>query len=381
MSDREEGDALAFVNNCLTIRKSLVLGTTTLTPLNFEEEKEKFFKSNIYNPVFYYRTFNLTLIEKEIKILNKQLITLTIPRDIKQYLKSYLKNLSLLEKTISSIGTDEYWYYAKRLFKFDKIYAEKVLTMLPAISFQNEEHHKLLDANSIAKLLLEVLVDKYGISDAMVRIDPFSPHIVRAGKKRVIIGSRVRRFDTNVKRLIVHEVESHVLQNYNALLLNNPFLKLSTYNESLLYGEGMAVFNEIQTGTITKKSYQEYYLRLKAVSMVHQSFRTIYNFLTEFIEPDRAFLIAYRVKRGMKYTKDYGGFPKDASYLLGYQKVREYIKSGSNLDFLYICRVPSLTGLFLQHGLVDQGEIILPSFIRDPQIQKMPTTPALLVKN
>jgi len=366
MTDQDERLKLAqFATDCLLLRKSLVLGTTTLTPLNFEEEKEKFFQSKTYNPIFHYRQFNFIEIDKDLKILNDRLQTLSLPKDIRQYLKSYLKNLKLLERTISSIGTEEFWYHAKRLFEFDLIHADKIITTLPPVSFQNENHTYLYSAPEIAEIFRTIFSDTYNLPDVTVRIDHFADHIIRAGRRGITIGAKVKRFDTNVKRLVAHEIESHVLQHYNMDLLHNPLVKLVNFNEGLLYGEGIAVYNEIKSGTITKKSYEDYYFRLKAVGMLSKSFRQIYTNLSEYLAPERAFLITFRVKRGMKDTGRSGGFPKDASYLLGYKKVHEYVKAGLHLDYLYLSKVPDLTNLLCRHNLLKSDEIILPHFLQD----------------
>ncbi len=363
--EEEHQQLFDFAQDCLTLRKSLVLGTTTLTPLNYEEEREKFFLSKTYNPIFTYRTFNLSPSTKTLLALHQRLKKLTIPKELKKYLKEYLENLALLEKTIQAVGTDEFAYYAKQLLQVKDFEIEKTLHTLPKISFQETKESTLYDAHAIAEKFEDILESRYDINTIKIKIDHFSDNIIRAGTKSIVIGSKVKRYPQNVDRLIVHEIESHVLQNYNMTLLDNPLLFLSHYHEALLFGEGIAVYNEIHSDTITKEAFETYYYRLKAVSMLDKSFREIYDYLVQFMSEDKAYIITYRVKRGMQHTEAAGGFPKDASYLLGYQAVKNYIASGSKLEFLYLAKVPTLLTLLLRHNLLSKAPVVLPQFLQN----------------
>src|SRR5690606_1016207 len=124
-------------------------------------------------------------------------------------------------------GTDEFAYYAKQLFQIQDFEMEKALHTLPKISFQEAKDSALYDAQAIAEKFEEILENTYDIDTITIKIDHFSNNIIRAGTKSVTIGSKVKRYPKNVERLIVHEIESHVLQNYNMALLDNPLLFLS----------------------------------------------------------------------------------------------------------------------------------------------------------
>ena len=115
-------------------------------------------------------------------------------------------------------------------------------------------------------------------------------------------------------RLIVHEIESHILQKQN-IFSGSPLLLLRTQYDRVRYAEGIALYNEVATGTITQSAYELYQHRLTAVSMMDRSFRDIYEYLADLIPKDKAYITAFRVKRGLSDTGKPGGWPKDAVYL------------------------------------------------------------------
>lgn len=355
---------LDFTSRCDSLRKKLTFGTTSLTPLNLEDERNKFFSILGYNPIFIYKKFDDRLAHNLLKNLRARLKTLPVPYELRNYLQTYLKDLKLLAKTKASIGSDDFAYYAKKLFAIDEYEIKEALLSLPNLDFENYSNNTLYNASQIAQIF-ETVLKEYNLCQYKVVVDDSNPYVIWTGTSTINIGSSIKRYAKNVKRLIVHEIETHALQRHNLSLYNNPFIKLVPYKEFNLYGEGLAVYNEIVTGTITKKAYNQYVLRLTAVSMLDKSFREIFDYLLQFVPAKQAFLITYRVKRGMRDTKKAGGFPKDALYLLGYKTILDYVNAGLRPEFLYISKNPHLSSLLLSENLLYQTDIKLPSFWRE----------------
>lgn len=362
MIDEEYEKLLGFATYCNNIHKYLIFGTTSLTPLNFEEEKQKFLTSSTYNPIYYYKSFDAKPFENALKELRVILKSLRIPRDLKLYLEDYLLDLKLLEKTKKNIGSDDFAYYARKLFKYHEINFHTTSLSHPDCLSQEPPSNTLLTAPEIAGVFEDILHNRYGLTQFEVFVDSGKCNIIWTGGKSIHIGRAIKRYEKNVRRLVVHEIESHALQFHNLSLYNNPLMRLTKYGESHLYSEGLAVFNEVKTKTITKKTYEEYWYRLKAVEMLDQSFREIYTYLSHYLPEKRAFLTTYRVKRGMKHTVKPGGFPKDASYFLGYKTISDYVHSGLHLDYLYLTKSPQLTSLLLRNNLLSPVKIKLPNF-------------------
>ena len=204
----------------------------------------------------------------------------------------------------------------------------------------------------------------YNISSFKVEIDTFSPHIVSVGYHTIGIGSEIRRFECNVDRLVIHEIESHVLQTENVKNSLTKLSELSKYGDQNLYGEGLAIYNEIMTRKITPSAFEMYYFRIKAVRMLNKSFRQIYSTLSEVLNPQRAFIMTYRVKRGMADTSLPGGFPKDACYLLGFHEIETLIAEKYPKKLLYATKSPTLSSLLFKYGFLDTKNIITPKFSR-----------------
>lgn len=374
MISQENKDKLYILaKKCLSIRNSLVLGTSVLTPVNYTQERDKFFKSKIYNPVFSYNTRFNPLTFAEINHLYSELDDIKLPRELKEYLFNYFDDLKTLAKTVDSLGTEFFPYYSKKLFNYHTTIARQAKNVFPIINFEEKKNEEMYDATQIAEAFKTTLIDTYHIPNVEIKIDSFNDHTIRVGKKRIIIGSGVRRYKKNVERLIVHEIESHVLQSMNIYSKNNPLQKISGYADTLLYGEGIAVYNEFYTGTITREAYDTYYYRLKAVERLNKPFREIYDYLSSHLPSKKAFVMTYRVKRGMKDTKQPGGFHKDALYLLGYKTIHDYISQGSRLDFIFLSKNPELTSLMLRYNLIEATDVIMPKFL----LKKKRPKPAL----
>lgn len=361
LKESERKKLQQFARDCLKIRSYFYLGTRALTPINYREEKEKFENSNTYNPQFTYNRLYLHGMDEDIKKLHQELEILSLPDDLKNYLKNYIKDTEMVEKAVRLIGSDEFGQYAEKVFDLNSPELQNLLNESPDITITDEEKTKLYNAEEIAEIFRQVLSEKYNITNYEIQIDHFNDHIIRVGKNKVVLGEKIKRYKKSIERLIIHELESHVLQRINAD--KDPILNLTTYAQRTLFGEGLAVYNEVQNEKLTLKMYKLYSLRLKAVRLIDQPFRKIYDELADSVPPHIAYQITYRVKRGMADTSLPGGYPKDAFYLLGYMAVRDYIEEGNQITSLYTTRVPQLNKLVKKYNLVDSRKTILPDFL------------------
>jgi len=356
---------LSFARKASKIGSCLLLDTEALTPVNFEEEKEKFFKSKTYSPQYVYEKKDFKNTSKQISSLIKQAEKFYIPRDLKKYLLEYANNLKALLFVFETIGTKYFANAAEQLIDWDEDEIKNGHKLLPEMIYA-EDGLDFQNAPSIKKLFAQT-IEKYGIKNYPVVIDSFNGHIIRDEPNKLIVGSKVKRTKNNVKRLIVHEVESHALQRYNLKLLDNQLLNLITFKDEVLYSEGLAVHNEIRTKTITKNALNTYIARLTAVELKNESFRKIFNILKKSIPDENAFITTYRLKRGLSNTQFPGGFTKDAAYLLGYGTVSSFLTSGGRIEDLYLFRVPCLCKLLTKYDLLESQDFKLPKFVSNPK--------------
>ncbi|OGD89170.1 hypothetical protein A3J17_01300 [Candidatus Curtissbacteria bacterium RIFCSPLOWO2_02_FULL_40_11] len=361
ISDKNKKELLKFAKKAASLGNKLLLDTHRLTPTNFEEEKEKFYSSNNYNPQFKYKKEDLQGYKEEINQLHIRLNLISLPNDLRNYLKKYLNDLFHLYTALEVLGTNEFTLATKKIFHWDIDNIKNIKRNLPKISLKSSKE-KPLDANAIRKEFLKALKEKYRIEDYPLEINNFNSHIISDSLTKLKIGARVKRNPNNVRRLIVHEIESHVLQKLNIKKSQNPLLKLVTYKDRMVYMEGLAVYNEFKTNTITKSAYDIYKARLEAVEISHKSFREIFNHLVKFISADKAYITTYRIKRGLGNTSHPGGLSKDASYLEGFGLIRKMEKNDEDIEKLYLYRVPKLGKLLLKYNLLSLKQFLLPKF-------------------
>ncbi len=344
-------------------KKELKLGTTSLTPINYTEEMNKFFKSDSYNPIFKYRKNKLGNFKKRISDLKKQTYSTQMPDDIKEHFLSILDEQEILYQTKNSIGKEKFSNNAHKLFDWGTDRLDTLLTTTPKVTFHLYTSHIMQDAPIIKKRFQETL-NEYGIKSFKPEIDSFTTHIIAVGYKKIKVGSAIKRFECNVDRLIAHEIESHVLQVENIKRSHNPILELSKFGNEKLFTEGLAVYNEITTRVVTPSAFETYYNRIKAVRLLNKSFREIFETLARDLPLKKAYVMTYRVKRGLRHTKEPGGFPKDAAYLLGFHEVENLINEGFDKKLLYATKSPILTQILKKYNLIDEKKILTPKFLQ-----------------
>ncbi|MBI4137457.1 DUF1704 domain-containing protein [Candidatus Roizmanbacteria bacterium] len=349
-----------FSRQYLHVYNQTILSTSTITPINYYEEREKFFSSNDYNPQFRYRKIPLGTLEKQINGLKRQLASLAAPSELESYIYSLIDTLSAGLRAKEHIGTADFSAYIERVFPVRTSKLDDLITLAQHIRFAPTEKARLLSAHEMRDYFQNYIDQHPHLKHIRVRVDTVNDHTIRVGSKRLTIGAAVKRLETNVKRLIIHEIESHLIQRINIKQQKNPLLRLRTHYNRELYSEGMAVYNEIASGTITESAFLTYYLRAKAVAMREKSFAEMYEVLFPTMGAHKAFLTAYRVKRGMSDTGKPGGYPKDALYLLGYREVEQFINRGGRLEFLYLTQDPELGGLLLKYNLLPVQSFHLP---------------------
>jgi len=350
-----------LASQIIQTKKELHIGTNSLTPINYLEEMEKFLSSNTYNPKYKYKKRNFPDVSKSIENFKKELDSIKIPEDLKEHIFEFLDDQNSLYLTKKSIGMPEFTLHAHTLFDWGKDRLDLLLSNTPKVEFKMHIKHTLQDAQIIKKRF-EKSLKKYKIGGFGVKIDSFNPHIINVGYHSIYIGGEIKRFECNIDRLVVHEVESHVMQTENIKKSKTNLSEFSKYGSMHLYSEGLAIYNEITTRKITPSDFEMYYYRIKAVRNLHKSFREIYEILCENLPPNRAFIMTYRVKRGLADTSMPGGFPKDASYLLGFHEIENLINEKYPKKLLYATKSPVLSTLLAKYDLLDLQNLYTPRF-------------------
>jgi hypothetical protein len=351
-----------LIQQALNLQSHLSLDTRVLTPVNLVEERVKFLKSKTYNPQFKYIKKPNPISEDDITKLQTKLVDLDLPTDLSDFYLTAIEQMKTQLKTVQAIGTANFASFSGRLFTITQTTTDLYLNQVPQVDFNTKTGHQLLDAEKIRQRF-EVVIRNYALSDVDVILDDFNPYTVRTGSKRLIVGSGIHRYDNNVERLITHEIESHIIRRKSLIQMENILHRFASFDKSILFSEGLAVYNEINQKKITKSAMNTYIQRLQAVNKLDLGFRDIYNYLINFIKPNLAFVMTYRVKRGMTDTSLPGGYEKDAYYLMGYFEVKDFVDKGGDLKNLYAFAVPELEILLKKYNLASDKEPLLPKFL------------------
>ncbi len=361
LSEKIKDDLDTIARKIIEIKKILLLGSTTLAPVNYKEEMEKFLSSSSYNPQYIYKAKPLPALLGKLDSYKKEVDRLDIPQDLKEHILDFIDDQIALYRIKRSVGKKDFSENAEKLFDWGSDRLDMILTKTPNVKFKMGIEHKLQDAFDIKKRFEKVL-KKYRIKGFTVQIDDTTPHIISVGYKTINIGKDIRRYKCNVDRLIIHEIESHVFQTCNMKLSPTPLSELFKYKNKHLYGEGLAIYNEIRNRKITPSAFETYFFRIKAVRNLHKSFREIFNILCEDLNPYKAFVMTYRVKRGLSDTSAPGGFAKDAVYLLGYHEIETLYAKNYNEKLMYATKSPALSTLLHKYGFIDLEKIVVPKF-------------------
>ena len=97
--------------------------------------------------------------------------------------------------------------------------------------------------------------------------------------------------------------------------------------------------------------------------MLKKSFREIFEEIAKHIPPKHAYIITYRVKRGMEDTSLPGGFPKDAAYILGFYKIKSALEKYKDSKLYYKTKVSSLYFLLEKAGYLKKTKLMFPEFL------------------
>jgi len=192
-----------------------------------------------------------------------------------------------------------------------------------------------LDAEAVQKEMRAGL-DALGLSDWTVEIASIAAKVeVQSFFRRIRIQTGARFSPEEAARLKVHEIGVHCLRYANGS--RQPFrLFRHGLPDYLETEEGLAVYAEELTGTLSGQDMRRYALRVIACDLAGRlGFADVfYALLDHGCAPDEAFSLTARVKRGLTDTSLPGGWTKDQIYLRGWLKLRRAVPEEIRAVFL-----------------------------------------------
>jgi uncharacterized protein (TIGR02421 family) len=161
---------------------------------------------------------------------------------------------------------------------------------------------------------------------------------VNVRTKQIFLNPSILFSETDMKRLLVHEIQGHVFRYENGLLQPYSLFARGLSRETLCTEEGISVVLEEMQGINVDSQLREYAGRVLAVNFAsRKSFYETFNELIKFFSKESAFNLTVRAKRGTFRQDAPGAFTKDILYLRGKIVVNKFLQTNS-IDDLYFGR-------------------------------------------
>lgn len=269
-----------------------------LIPTNLNEEKEKFFSDNTYNPQFQYKE----------EIDQEKLYLYGKPQ--KKYLEIAQK---ILKKTY--FGRNEKDLYMMKGPVVSQQHAEKTIKTFLTMH-QLQERYKIVWSSSF-------------IVRTSITPDKIKLRLPVDFRKEDLLG------------MLYHEVGTHALRRIN--YEKQPWFKKKNkygFSSYLKTEEGLATLHALIAHSF--KSAFIPALRYIAVSEAQKgSFVDVWNALKPYVQDEnRRWRIAYRQKRGLEDTSQPGGYSKDLVYFEGFVDMYNWLKNNEyDLTGLYFGKI------------------------------------------
>jgi uncharacterized protein (TIGR02421 family) len=325
------------------IKKEEITVLNSSKPRNLLDQKNKFLKNPTSPPEFEYRPISKNILNNALAELQK----LSLPRGaLTELYKDYVSYKILQLKFIKARGN----YRKRRKLSKDiwgkpnrevSKFADEIIK---AKETRPENPAKDKNQDDLVKALKQRL-DELNITDwDIVSANKYSISIMPKQKK-ILIPKHRKFSQTEIERLVVHEINVHVRRGHNSH--NQPLMIFREFPHYMETEEGLALYFEEEAGFSNNSLVKKYAARVIAVNLVYEElhFIQVYNHLIECnIDSEQAWQITYRVFRG-------GGLLKDHIYLQGYLKVKKYLEENPR-DMKYLLAgkvgieyIPLLKGL------------------------------------
>ncbi|WP_232771324.1 flavohemoglobin expression-modulating QEGLA motif protein [Colwellia sp. 12G3] len=329
-----------------------------INPINLIAQRSKFFKQRNHNsPSFNYRQLNIDPYKFRENLYNLPVSDI-YDADIQQLYRHVIDNLASKIDLLTTIGTDDFVYNSL------KYYGEPSLSDIANARFilhlnDDEQDEVLLTADDAIEYFrhqakewkLHCKIEKSGklVAKAMVNNE----------KALLLINKEASFTQKELHAYAYHELGIHMLTTINSKQHPLKVFSLGLTGNTHAQ-EGLALYSEYRSGSLTIKRLKTIALRVIAVQYMleHGDFVKTYNTLMNEFELDKefAFTLTTRVYRG-------GGFTKDYLYLKGFRDILALAKEGP-IDNLLVGKV-GLLDFNIVSEVVERGMIARPKSLFD----------------
>jgi len=299
-----------------------------INPKNIEEEKrtflEAYYKAEIYNPVFTYKTLPKEVDEKMLQLDALCQVFKQSKHPLAEYyvllIIQTLKSLEAFQSRDTNAEHFNSWLSA--LYDAPSAtLAQYAKHMLETVKIHKEE--ETMSSEELANIFTHALEER-GFKGWKIVVEEMPARMsINQMDKMVKINKNATFSSSEVERLKVHEINTHILRAENAK--KQPYLLFQYgFPAYLKTEEGLAILSEEKHGLLSEYDRQKYALRVLACGYaLEHSFYEVFVYLHRYLDADDAFSMTLRVKRGMTDTAKKGGYTKDQVYLDGYLMLKE----------------------------------------------------------
>lgn len=301
-------------------------------PINFENEKERVFRDKAYNPQFKYDGFRTDLITAETILKKLKADKSVFGILLNQKINEFTNQINL----IKNYGKEDFTKYSIKLY--GKPSEELIKRAKAILRLESEDEFAYLNTMSAIKKFVDVMKE-YNLKYTVIEKDMIVAANFDIAHKMMYINKNRRYSENEIRRLIVHEIKTHIIRSENGKKQRYKLFVIGFPNY-LSTEEGLAVYNEERFGFLNNGLLKRYAGRVVAVNMaLKNSFSFIYNYLLDYFGKEQAFTLATRAKRGLSDTSKPGAYTKDYLYLEGYYKIKDFVNKGNDINKLYIGKI------------------------------------------
>jgi len=336
-----------------------------LKPVNLQEEYNKFLIDSTYNPQFQYKPLNFDPNNLYARLNRIEFPDSPLGILWRKKAEEIRQKIELLE----SRGKNDFTAKSIHLYGApDKEILDEALNEIAGMPTKFTEPKKLMNSAE-AKKIMEQAIDEYGLKGWAVQLKKDMVSDAIAGKENSILIREGATFsEDRLKGTIAHEIETHVFTAVNGSMQPYKIFQrgLAGY---LMTEEGLAVYNQGKTeSSETEKKYWPASSVVGIHTAISGSFADVYaELIKHHFSIERAWKVALKAKRGLTDTSKPGAFTKDYIYFIGYKKILDFIKNGSDLKDLYYGKInmDDLDLVKKVKGL--KTPIFLPSYLRQAE--------------
>jgi hypothetical protein len=349
------------IDKTLCAAAVLALPLSPFEPTNGAAEKERFASTPRHDPHFTYARQNQSALQAVLRSVEE----LAIPiGGIGNFFQEAQRYLAARLRLRLNLGNPALWRRPLYPPPPERIVnlARRLLRSVPPTPTRQVRHFDAEDQAAAMRARLH----EYGLHDwRVVTDDNISATNTDTATRTVHVRGDLRYSIEELKRNVVHEIDSHVLRSANGLGQPYRLLSLGAVPSYMLTEEGLAVINEERAHYIDYPRTRIFAGRaIASMRALEAGFHEVFTELRDYrFSHDEAWFMARRVKRGLGDTSHPGGYVKDHMYLWGRMVVEDYILNGGALEDLYVGKV-AVEHLTLLNSIGLRAPALLPQSLR-----------------